>query len=70
MTVRKAHNLPKVGETFARTFKSVQYTMTVVKKGKEVGYRVGNNVYSSPSAAANSVTQNAVNGWRFWHIEE
>lgn len=70
MPVRKAHGLPKVGDTFNRTFKHVQYTMTIVRARKGIGYKVGNNIYSSPSAAAKSVTQTAVNGWTFWHIEE
>jgi len=70
MSVRKAHNLPKVGETFTRTFKSIRHTMTVVKAKKGVGYEVDNNVHSSPSAAAKSITKTAVNGWRFWRIEE
>ena len=70
MPVRKTHSLPKVGDTFNRTFKHVQYTMTVVEEGNRIGYKVGNNVYRSPSAAAKSVTQTAVNGWTFWRIEE
>lgn len=69
MPIRKAHSLPKVGDTFNRTFKQVQYTMKVVKEEKRIGYEVGNNVYRSPSAAAKSVTRTAVNGWKFWHIE-
>ena len=69
MPIRKAHTLPKVGDTFKRTFKQVQYTMKVVKEEKRIGYKVGNSVYRSPSAAAKSVTQTAVNGWKFWHIE-
>jgi len=68
MPKRKAHKLPKVGDTFSRIFKDVKYTMTVVGEGKRIGYKVGNTVYTSPSAAAQSVTHQAVNGWRFWHI--
>lgn len=70
MPKRKAHKLPKVGDRFSRVFKDVQYTMTVVADGKRIGYKVGNNVYTSPSAAAESVTHIAVNGWRFWRIGE
>jgi len=68
MPIRKVHTLPKVGDTFHRTFKHAQYTMKVVKGEKGIGYKVGDNVYASPSAAAKSVTQHAVNGWKFWHI--
>lgn len=70
MPARRAHKLPKVGDTFNRIFKQVQYTMTVVEDGKRIGYKVGKNVYRSPSAAAESVTQTAVNGWKFWRIKE
>ena len=70
MPVRKAHVLPKVGDTFKRTFKHIQYTMTIVRGRKGIGYKVGDSIYSSPSAAAKSVTKTAVNGWIFWHIEK
>ena len=70
MPIRKVHALPKVGDTFNKVYKHVQYTMTIVKTEKGIGYKVENNIYSSPSAAATSVSQNAVNGWIFWHIEK
>ncbi len=70
MPVRKVHRLPKVGDTFNRTYKEVQYTMKIVRAGKGIGYEVDTRIYSTPSAAAKSVTQTAVNGWKFWRIEE
>jgi hypothetical protein len=69
MPVRKAHVLPNVGDSFNRTWKDVKYTMKIVSVGKGIGYKLGKNIYQTPSAAAKSVTQQAVNGWRFWHIE-
>lgn len=70
MPIRKTHQSPKVGDTFTKTFKSAQHKMTVVEVGKGVGYRIGKTVYKSPSAAAKSITQTAVNGWAFWHMEK
>ena len=69
MPNRKAHDLPAAGATFSRTFGGVDYIMTVVRQGRDIGYKVGEKIYESPSAAAKAVTQHAVNGWRFWRIE-
>jgi len=70
MPIRKAHNLPKVGETFTRTYNGIQHNMTAVKAKNGVGYKVENTVYRSPTGAAISITKISVNGWKFWHIEE
>jgi hypothetical protein len=32
------------------------------------GLRVGDKVYSTPSAAARSITGNPVDGWTFWRL--
>lgn len=32
------------------------------------GIRIGNKVYTSPSAAAEAITGGPVNGWIFWRI--
>jgi len=70
MPIRKAHQLPKVGDTFLRKFNNSQYKMTVVEAGKRIGYKVGKAIYKTPSAAAKSITQHAVNGWVFWYMEK
>jgi hypothetical protein len=50
------------GTEFRATYKGQQYT-AVAKNGALV---LNGKRYSSPSAAAVSITKNAVNGWRFW----
>lgn len=50
------------GTEFRATYKGQQYTGTV-KNGALV---LNGKRYSSPSAAAISITNNPVNGWRFW----
>jgi len=70
MPIRKAHLLPKAGDTFSRKFNNSPHKMTVVDVGKKIGYKVGNAIYKTPSAAAKSITQHAVNGWAFWYMEK
>ena len=64
--------IPKVGSKYEKKMRSGgEYHMTVVKVEGRVGYRVGKDVFSTPSAAARSVNGGQeVNGWRFWKIEE
>lgn len=50
------------GTEFRATYKGQQYNGTVKNGALELNGRR----YSSPSAAAISITDNPVNGWRFW----
>lgn len=50
------------GTEFRATYKGQQYT-AIVKDGALV---LNGKRFSSPSAAAISITGNPVNGWRFW----
>ena len=59
--VSKGVSFPHTTE-FRATYKGQQYT-GVVENGALV---VNGERFSSPSAAAVSITQNPVNGWRFW----
>jgi hypothetical protein len=70
MPVHADHNPPPPGKEFKHTFKGVSHTMTVVSEGGRTMYRVGGRVFKSPSAAAKSVAGHAVNGWKFWHIDQ
>ena len=45
------------------------HRMVVVNMEGRLGYRIGNKTFPSPSAAAKSVTNSEVNGWRFWKID-
>lgn len=50
------------GTEFRATYKGQQYS-AIVKNGALV---MNGKRYTSPSAAAVSITGNPVNGWRFW----
>jgi predicted type IV restriction endonuclease len=65
------HDVPKLGKVFKATYKGKPYTMKVVK-GEDggVAYQVGNDVFKNPSAAGSFVTGGAINGWKFWGIEQ
>jgi hypothetical protein len=67
--IHKVHVMPPVGSTFTHDFKGKLVSMTVVKQNDKVVYRVSGKNYSSPTAAANSVTGASINGWAFWHME-
>jgi replication-associated recombination protein RarA len=54
---------------FEKGFRGKRYTLSVVDDGQRIGYKVGNMIYRSPSAAAKSITGSAVNGWLFWNID-
>lgn len=61
--------MPSVGSSFIKTYKDKSYTLQVVKSDSGVGYKLGKTVYTSPSAAAKSLTETEVNGWKFWKID-
>ena len=60
---------PPVGTRHKKRYKRKEYQMVVVRTKDGVGYSVSGKVYESVSAAAKSITNNEVNGWRFWHID-
>lgn len=64
--------MPAVGSKYARKVRnSGIHQMTVVEVDGGIGYRVGKNVFKTPSAAAKSVNGgHQVNGWLFWKIDE
>lgn len=70
MAKRKERKLPPSATRFSRTFKSETYTMEVVREGGTVRYKVGQQIYNSPSAAAKSITKTEVNGWVFWGLDK
>jgi hypothetical protein len=69
MAKRKPRQLPKVGTVYEKRFKKTLYRLTVVKTGHVIGFKVGTNVYQSPSGAAKAITGSEVNGWAFWGME-
>lgn len=69
MAKRKNRKMPKTGEVFEKTFDGKRYVLTVVNDGQRIGYKVGQTIYPSPSAAAKAITETEVNGWKFWRID-
>jgi hypothetical protein len=69
MTAPKKRPVPKVGQVFVKAYKGEAYKLAVIKVSEGVGFKLGGTVYSSPSAAAKSITNGEVNGWKFWKID-
>jgi hypothetical protein len=63
------HKLPKPGTAFERKWRDKSYRLQVVEKNGTLAYEVGGRIFSTPSAAAKSITKQEVNGWRFWHMD-
>jgi hypothetical protein len=69
MRARKKRPNPKLGRKFVKEYKHQIYKLKVVKGNGGIGYKLEGIVYSSPSAAAKSITGSEVNGWKFWKID-
>ncbi len=65
MAKRKPRPQPPIGTECTRRHKGKTFTMTVVSTDGGLGYRVGRKVFSTPTAAAKSITNTEVNGWVF-----
>lgn len=61
----QAGALPATGELVAR-YKQSEYRATWSGDGS---ISLDGRTYAAPSAAAVAITQNPVNGWRFWSVE-
>lgn len=70
MPKTKERNLPKVGTIWERTFKRRRYLMKVVSTRTGIAYEVDGRLFMSPSAAAQSITKSAANGWVFWKMDK
>lgn len=66
--IKKERTIPLPGCKFKRTWKDIEYEMKVIKVGEAIKFKVNNEIFSSPSGAAKSITKQEVNGWRFWKI--
>ena len=69
MPARKDRTNPRAGREFVKTFKGKIYKLKVIKVDGRIAYELGNIVFSSPSAAAKSITNTEVNGWDFWKMD-
>lgn len=66
--LKKERPIPKIGDSFKRKWKDKIYEMCIVKEGNSICYKVDDKIFSSPSGAAKYITNQPVNGWRFWKI--
>jgi hypothetical protein len=69
MPARKQRPNPKVGVEYVREYKRKTYKLKVIRTGGSIVYELAGSVFPSPSAAAKSITNSEVNGWRFWEID-
>jgi hypothetical protein len=70
MAQKKPRDDPKVGRVFQKRYKGCLYQLTIVTVSGGVGYKVGDEVFRTPSGAAESITGCEVNGWKWWGIED
>ena len=66
----KERSQPKEGQIFIKVYKNKKYSLKIVKEGGKTKFKVGNEIFNSPSGAAKYVSQCAQNGWIFWGIEK
>ncbi len=66
---RKHRKLPTAGSSYEHKYKGKVVRMDLARIKDTTVYRVSGIDYSSPSAAAKSITGTETNGWKFWHME-
>jgi hypothetical protein len=69
---KKHREPPKVGKVFERIYKGKTYRMTVVEFDGKTRFKVGNQVFATPTAAAKSVVGEGrfISGPLFWQMDE
>ena len=70
MPQKKQREAPKVGSVFEKRYKRCRHLLAIVKLGSGIGFKVGDEVFLTPTAAATSITGSEVNGWVWWGIED
>jgi len=70
MPRRKSRKPASVGDTYRRRYKGRLFTLEVVSTDGVVRFKVGKELFRSPSGAAKSIVKREVNGWRFWEMDE
>jgi hypothetical protein len=68
MPKAKERPSPEIGSEFSKVFKGKTFKLKVVKGANGTGFQLGSKFFTSPSAAAKSITGSETNGWRFWKI--
>ncbi len=65
-----ARELPPAGTTLKGKYGGKNFSATIVEAERlwaGRGVKFGEEIYPALSAAARTITQQSVNGWRFWH---
>lgn len=71
MPIKKVRTSPRAGATFKKLYKGRSYTLeVVVSRDNELRYKVGRELYGSPSGAAKAITEREINGWKFWGMDQ
>jgi hypothetical protein len=68
MSKHKARKPPRIGSVFGKLYRGQRYRLRVIAAGDGIAFEVNKKIFTTPTAAAKSITNNEVNGWRFWHI--
>lgn len=69
MPKRKSRNTPPIGAIFERNYEGKTLRLEVVSKEGTIRYKVGKELFGSPSGAAKAIVKQEVNGWVFWGID-
>lgn len=71
MTKGRVKREPEPGTVFRHTYKGELHEMIVVTTDDGIRYKVGEQVFKSPTAAAKSlVGDQFINGRKFWHMDD
>ena len=71
MPKRKERPAPIKGKKYERYFKGNTFVLSVIEQDGQVKYKLGDEVFDSPSGAAKSLNGGKeVNGWTFWKIDK
>jgi len=60
---------PIPGTVFYKTYKNKEYKLEVIEVNKKICFKLLNKIYNTPTGAARSITNNDINGWKFWKID-
>jgi hypothetical protein len=69
MAKRKLRENPPIGAKFERNYDGKTHRLEVVNKEGMIRYKVGKDLFGSPSGAAKAIVKQEVNGWVFWGID-
>ena len=68
MPAAKKRKKPTLGKKYQRKYKKKLFEIEIVSTDGGLGYKMGKEIYPSPSAAAKAITGAEINGWVFWKI--